>query len=119
MNLASWTDTNFYLVSDKIQYTILGEVELYDAIDPDILQHAVVKAFPRFPYFNIRLIIKNGEYMTIPNIRPHNVVCSQGPLMLGSEELNYHLAAVSYYENRIFFHFSHLHYSAAQPSYCH
>ena len=107
MNQVSWLDTNFYIVSDKIQYTILGEVELDDPIDPELLQRVVEKVFHRFPYFSIRVIVNNGEYQTVPNTRSHKVLCSEGPLVLGSQELNYHLVAVSYYGNRMFFHFSH------------
>ena len=103
----SWVDANFYLISDDFQYTIRGEVVLEHEIDIAVLQHAVDKAFIRYPYFSVQVELWNSEYVLIPNLRPHNVICGKQQIVLGSEDVNYHLIVVSCYENRILFHVSH------------
>ena len=107
MNQSSWADSNFYFITDSFQYTICGEVELQEEIDSEILQKAVDTAFRRYPYFSIRLLLRNGEFVLIPNLMPHKVVVGDTPVILGSEEVNYHLVVVSCSGNRIFFHVSH------------
>ena len=42
---------NFYAISERMHYTIRGEVDLIEDIDGECLQTAVDTAFQRFPYF--------------------------------------------------------------------
>ena len=107
MNQASWTDTNFYFITEHMQYTIRGETVLDEPVDPEILQRAADTAFRRFPYFSIRLILHNNEYLLIPNLLPHIVLSGNERVVLGSPDVNYHLAVISCYDDRIVFHFSH------------
>ncbi len=102
-----YLDPNFYVVSDKMSFTIRGEVDLREPVDGEILQKAVNTAMQRYPYFCIRVVREGGELLVKPNPLPHVVLHTSDSITLGSEEVNYHLVVICYDENRIFFHVSH------------
>ena len=103
----NYPEANFYGISESMYFTIRGEVDIIEEVDPDCLQKAVDTAFARFPYFSVRVVIKNNTYNLDPNPLPHNIINSRDRITLGTEEVNYHLVVISYYENRIFFNVSH------------
>lgn len=91
----NYPDTDFYAISDKLSYSIRGEVDLIDEIDGGCLQKAVDTAFLRFPYFSVRFVLKDGLYNIDKNPRPHNVIHSKEQIILCSEEVNEHLVVQS------------------------
>ena len=107
MSKLSYYDPNFYICSEKVPYTIRGDVELFDDVDADCLTGAVLRAVKRFPYFRVQVIIENEEYIVVPNERPFPVFESDRQVILGSPDVNYHLAAVTYSGKHIYFNFSH------------
>ena len=107
MAKTTFLDPNFYFLNDHLSYSIRGEVVLKEAVDGTILQHAVDKAFERFPYFSVQVIRDGEEYVLVSNPRPHNIIHTKERLNIGTEEVNYHLVVVSYYENKICFNVAH------------
>lgn len=105
---AKYYDPLFYISSEKMPFTIRIEVGLKEAVLEQPLQYAVSKAMKRYPYFSIRLVEKDGEYLAEPNEKP--VVVYPGPTVypLGSENVNSHLLALSYFEKKICFYISHV-----------
>lgn len=107
MGKKNYPEPNFYIISDKVHYTIRGEVELEEMIDGGCLQKAVDTAFIRYPYFSVQLVVKGDSWNLDPNPRPHNILHTPDKITLGTEDVNYHLVVISYYENRVFFNVSH------------
>ena len=107
MSTKDFIKPNFYVVSDRMNYTIRGEVCLLEHVDGVILQHAVDKAFQRYPYFSVQVVKEGESYVLKDNPRPHNVWFGNDKVLLGSKSVNYHLVVVSYYENKIVFNVSH------------
>ena len=103
MKETTYLDPNFYVVSDIMNYTIRGEVVLREAVDGTMLQKAVETAMKRFPYFCLRIVKQGEELVAEPNPLPHKVLHTDEKLTLGTEEVNYHIAVVSYFGNSIFF----------------
>ncbi|MCQ2511774.1 MAG: hypothetical protein MJ092_00050 [Lachnospiraceae bacterium] len=113
----NYYDPMFYIASEKMPFTIRIEVWLKEeTVDPDILTYAISKAIQRYPYYAIQVekqtITTDGEpreeLVTVPNERP--IVVYPGPNVypLGSPEVNYHMLALSYYKNQIYFYASHV-----------
>lgn len=107
MKETTYLDPNFYVVSDTMNYTIRGEVVLREAVDGDILQRAVNTAMKRFPYFSLRIVRQGEELIAEPNDLPNVILHTDEKITLGTAEVNYHIAVISYFENSIFFNFSH------------
>ena len=107
MGKATFSDPNFYLVSDSFQYTIRGEMQLEEEIDGKLLEAAVQTAFQRYPYFSVQLICEDNEYLLVPNDRPHNILHTNEQITIGSSDVNYHLFVISYYGKSVFFNVSH------------
>lgn len=105
---AKYYDPLFYISSEKMPFTIRIEVGLKEAVSEKSLRYAVGKAMKRYPYFAVCLVEKDGEYLTQPNEKP--VVVYSGPTVysLGSENVNNHLLALSYFEKGIYFYISHV-----------
>ena len=103
----TYLDPNFYVISDKLSFTIRGEVDLAEPVDGDILQRAVDTAMQRFPYFSIRIIRRDEDLVVEPNPLPHNVLHTSDAVTLGSPEVNYHLVVISYDQSKVFFNVSH------------
>ncbi len=105
---AKYYDPLFYISSEKMPFTIRIEVGLKETVSEQSLKYAVGKAMKRYPYFAVRLTEKDGEYLTEPNEKP--VVVYPGPAVysLGSEKVNNHLLALSYFERKIYFYISHV-----------
>ena len=102
-----YLNPNFYVVSERLSFTIRGEVDLREPVDGDILQKAVNTAMKRFPYFSVRVVRKGGELLVEPNPLPHLVFHTAGAITLGSADVNYHLVVICYDQEKIFFHVSH------------
>lgn len=107
MSGRKYPEPNFYIISDKLHYTIRGEVELKEEIDGACLQQAVDTAFTRFPYFSVQVVIKDNAWNLDSNPRPHNIIHSPDAVTLGTAGVNFHLVVISYYGKSIFFNVSH------------
>lgn len=105
---AKYYDPLFYISSEKMPFTIRIEVGLKETVSEQSLQCAVNMAMKRYPYFAIRVAEKDGEYLAEPNEKP--VIVYPGPTVysLGSENVNGHMLALSYFKNKIFFYTSHV-----------
>ncbi len=105
---AKYFDPMFYICSDKMPFSIRIIIRLKDKISKSSLQLAVNKAQKRYPYFCIKVIEQDGELITVENPLP--LVTYEGPDLypLGSDEVNGHMLALSYYNDEINFHISHV-----------
>ncbi len=105
---AKYYDPLFYISSEKMPFTVRIEIKLKETVLEQPLQYAVSKAMERYPYFALRLAERDGEVLAEPNEKP--VVVYPGPTVypLGSEKVNRHLLALSYYEKGICFYISHV-----------
>ena len=113
----NYYDPMFYISSEKMPFTINIEVRLrQEKIDGEALTDAINTAIQRYPYYAIqvekRTITIDGEtkeeLIAVPNERP--IVVYPGPEVypLGSKEVNYHMLALSYEEDKIYFYASHV-----------
>ena len=107
MKNTTYLDPNFYILSEKMNYTIRGEVDLGEAVDGDILQRAFDTAIKRFPYFSVRVVRQGEELVIEDNPLPHIILNTDDRITIGSKEVNYHIVVLSYFENKIFFNLSH------------
>ena len=105
---AKYYDPLFYISSDKMPFTIRIEVELEEKILEKSLRCAVDTAMPRYPYFAVRIVKKDGEYLEEHNDKPVPTYFGADAKALGKEDTNGHLLSLSYFENKIFFYVSHV-----------
>ena len=105
---AHYYDPMFYISSEKMPFTIRIEATFKESVSGASLSHAVQKAITRYPYFCMKVVEEDGELLAVSNDRP--IVVYPGPEVrpLGSPEVNGHLLAVSYEENRIALFVSHV-----------
>lgn len=83
-------------------------LELTEDINGEILSEAANEAIRRYPYFSVRIKIRNGSYIFIPNTLPVVVMKTKTPSApLGSKEVNYHLNYIDYTDDTIYFNISH------------
>lgn len=83
-------------------------LEITEDVNGDILSAAVNEAIKRYPYFSVRVEIKDGAYILVPNAFPIVVMETKLPSVpLGSEEVNYHLNFIDYSDDMIYFNVSH------------
>ena len=97
-----------YEMTPESVYTCRLRVDLALPVQGPELQEAAEKAFRRFPYFaqTIHLNEQNA-YVFEPTDAPIVVKGDFAPLLLGSEETNGLLFAITYSGNRIYFNFAH------------
>lgn len=70
-----------------------------DLIDGGILRNAVNSTIERYPYFLMRMVREGADVFFESNPRPFPVINTCDRITLGSEETNYHLLAVCYWQN--------------------
>ena len=104
----NYFDPMFYIPSDKMQFTIRIKCNLKETVDAEILDKALQKSIKRYPYFLIRVKQQDECYISVPNDLP--VVLKMGPDVptLGSAEVNWHMLALTCYQNTITFCISHI-----------
>lgn len=105
---AQYFDPMFYICSEKMPFTIRILTKLKETVDKKSLEYAVDKAIKRYPYFCIKVVRDSGELLSVPNELP--IVVYEGPEVypLGSDEVNRHLLAISFYKKEINFYVSHV-----------
>ena len=84
-----------------VDYTVRLTVRLTDPIDAEILQTALSKTQRRFPYLCVRMKKGEGAFYYVDNPLPVVILHSDERVNLGTDELNGHLWAVSYNEDRL------------------
>lgn len=96
--------TFLYGNNENNQYTGRMEVRLKEAVDGEILRHAVAVAEQRYPYFKIKVVRdENGELDIVPNDAPLPVTEGEEGVCLGTKEANYHYIAVAYCGKNAYF----------------
>lgn len=105
---ARYYDPMFYICSAEMPFTIRIEIDLKAAVAEASLVYAVNKAITRYPYFCMRVEAKEEELLAAANDLPIAVYPGPEVRPLGSPEVNNHLIAVSYEENRINLFVSHV-----------
>ena len=96
-----------YLSNEDISNVMCVRLRVRDPIDGEILKNAEETAAVRYPYFCVELKKQGKDYVFEKNDRHVVVINSEKGVELNSEESNYHLFSVSWYENRLFLYMSH------------
>lgn len=98
-----------YEYMEKIPFTVRFKVCLDERVDEKLLNEAAQEAIERFPYFRVQLGLDVEQNYTLEkNGRPIAVLPEKNErLVLGSEEVNGHLFAITYRDDCIWFNFSH------------
>ncbi len=98
-----------YEYSKNMTFTVRVKITLTEAPDAELLKKAAVKAFVRFPYFNLKVRTdETGGYLLEHNDKP--ITVSPEPkrrIILGSAETNGHLFSITYENRDLYFNFSH------------
>lgn len=94
---------------EKIPLTVRIKVQLDEKIDADKLTQAANEAIGRYPYFSVQVGLDEGQNYTLQhNAKPIAVLPEKDEsLVLGSDEVNGHLFAVTYRDDCIWFNYSH------------
>lgn len=98
-----------YEYMEKLPFTVRFKVQLDAPVDAELLDKAAQEAIKRFPYFSVKVGLDEGQNYTLThNVRPIAVLPEKDErLVLGSEEVNHHLVALTYRDDCIWFNFSH------------
>ena len=82
-------------------HTFRVTCKMKDMIDQDILQKAVDLTMRRYPYFSMKIVREKDAVVFEQNTKEHIVIHGDGPITLGSNEVNEHLLNVSWWKNKI------------------
>ncbi len=85
-----------YETTKENPHVIRLKMRMKDAIDSDVLRHAVDITMRRYPYLCVELTKKDGQYIFIDNDRPVVITNSLRGVDLNSPEANYHVIAFVY-----------------------
>ena len=98
-----------YEYMEKVPFTVRYKFELDSLVDAALLKSAANEAIKRFPYFSVKVGLDEGQNYTLEhNDEPLAVIPEKDKkLVLGSEEVNGHLAAITYKDDCIWFNISH------------
>lgn len=98
-----------YEYMDKMSFTVRFKVQLDAPIDAKLLDQAAQEAIERFPYFKVQVDLDEAQNYTLKhNVRPIAVLPEKDErLVLGSDEVNGQLFAITYRDDCIWFNFSH------------
>ena len=86
---------------EKTDYTVRNTVRMADAVDGTILAAALEKTQKRFPYLCVRIRRGENAFYYEENSLPVVLLHREGRVVLNSDEVNWHVWAVSYYEDYI------------------
>ncbi len=76
-------------------------VTLTEQVDGALLQRAVERLRERFPYFYVRAKVEDNNLIVVPNPLPVIVRNTWEPILLNSEQANYHMLAFKYEGDRL------------------
>ncbi|WKY47644.1 hypothetical protein Q5O24_15035 [Eubacteriaceae bacterium ES3] len=97
---------SFLYREDGYSSTVI-DICMKDRIRGSYLSRALDKALQRYPYFNSKLVEKNGEYYLEDNTISMIAVKTAKSRVLGSMSTGYHLLDVTYTDNKICVAFHH------------
>ena len=86
---------------------VRGIFTMRDKVSREDLQRAVDTAMPRFPYFCIRAVEKDGRYVQEYNDAPFVVLEREDPPSPGTAEVNGHMHIFGCWEDKIYADFFH------------
>lgn len=98
-----------YIMNKHFAISMRYCVVMKEAVDGNILERAANESIKRYPYFSVRVGIDGtGSYVLLNNNLPVTVKPSTSKkIVLGSEEVNFHLAAIDFDDKNIFFNLNH------------
>ena len=91
----------------NLDYTVRLKLRLRDKIDDEILKGAVDKTRQRYPYLCVRMKKDNENFYYEENPAPISVLHTDSSISLNTEETNFHVWCVCYYEDWICLDFYH------------
>ena len=91
----------YYAVSENSPITFRLSFELFEAIDPNALRFAADRCFERYPYLMVRTEVTEKAIRLKYNNFPIVVKETRDALMLNSEETNFHLIALTFYDRSL------------------
>ena len=86
----------------QMDYTVRMKLRLTDEVDGAILAEAVAKTQRRFPYLSLRMCRNEQEFYYEQNSAPVVLFHTDKAIQLNSEEANYHVWAVCYWEDYLY-----------------
>lgn len=99
--------TYFYGSCDENPNTFRIKFRLKDTVDVNSLQQAAEQALKRYPYYSVRCILSDQEYMLESNCEPFVVFNTDQPVELGGKENNFYFLAISCWQDTVWFHTFH------------
>ena len=98
-----------YEYMDKLPFTVRMKIRLDTPVDARLLNEAAQEAIVRFPYFSVRVDLDESQsYALSHNGAPLAVLPERNDrLILGSDDVNGHLFAITYRNDCVWFNFSH------------
>lgn len=91
----------YYGASDEAPNTFVIKIKMKDEIEGAVLEDIIPKVMKRYPYFMVKIGIKENEYILEDNLKPIVVKKGREPAVLGGKETNEHLLAFSYEKDTI------------------
>ena len=82
-------------------------LSLKEEVNGAVLKSVVERLRVRFPYFYVKAALRGDDVVIQPNYLPMSVINSWEPILLNSEDSNYHLAFWKYEGHRLAFEISH------------
>ena len=82
-------------------------LSLKEEVNGAVLKSVVERLRVRFPYFYVKAALRDDDVVMQPNSLPISVINSWEPILLNSEDSNYHLAFWKYEGHRLAFEISH------------
>lgn len=83
------------------------EVRFKKKVSGSMLNQAILKAIKRYPYFNTKLVEKDGDFYIVQNPQSMIAKKTQKLAHLGHISCGYHLIDVTYYDYSVFISFHH------------
>ena len=78
------------------------EVRFKQKVSGSCLNQALLQACKRYPYFNTRLIEKNGDFYIVQNEQSMIAKRTKQLARLGHISCGYHLVDITYYDDSVF-----------------
>lgn len=94
---------DFYCLNEHISKSFRYIIHMKDEIDGAMLSKALEITMQRYPYLKKRIVADAKGYKVEKNDLPVVVKKSDAPMVLCGAEANYHLFALTYFGNDIFF----------------
>ena len=88
-----------YETTPEDPHTFRLSIKMKDLIDGEILRSAAERTMERYPYFLVRMRRESADIYYESNPLPFPVIETGERVTLGSEQTNYHLMAICYWQN--------------------